>query len=748
MNKIENIKKFLNKYAVTILVAAVLFYIVIFFGISFFKYNNFYYDSLDLAIFNQVFYNTSQGRLFQLSIHEPTYLGDHFTPIILILAPLYSFYRSPVALLFLQTLILALSAWPIYLIAKKIIGGRIFPLMMGLVWLINPLVQNANLFEFHLLSFAVFLLLWVFYFYLQKKWRLFFLFVFLSLLVREDVSLVVFMFGVLAIVDWVTLFRQSKNQAQHRLVSGQEIKPSTVWCLGKKSIMPEEETKADAEQELKNLKIKGELNIKNSKEKLDYKKLFIGVILCAISALWLFAGLKITGHYAAGGQYKFLFYYSWLGNSASEIIINIFIHPILVLRHFITVYNIEMILGLLFVFCFLPLFSKKYLILLLGPLFQLMIGGSGGSALILQTHYSLLMLPALMVSFIFGFKRFLKEPLGKNSKISIIKILANEKGFLIIIFVFGLVYSSLSLGPLVGVASGMITNPPNKNIINIKNDFLAEVPKNSSVAATYEYINNLSSRQKVYSMHYVFIGKTQYAAADYKLPENTEYLLIDFHDFFLYNIQFPDLSAYKEFFNSSDDNMRELFKHYKLVKIFDDQALFKLSKNTEQMPLYETTDQTAKKEQDVILEDKIKFVGWEPLTQKEDSLEIDKKLFPISLFFRAQKNLASDDLKEPSKNYQLKMFVVNQKKEILYEKFYPLGYGIFPTSEWPLDKNVKINYWFYIPEEFRGGENILEFSLAQVSGNLELNSFRRAEAKYRETPLKPDVVIEKIKNLK
>ncbi|MFH1187299.1 MAG: DUF2079 domain-containing protein [bacterium] len=720
MNKSESIKKFLNKYAAAILAAAMLFYIIIFFGISCFKYNNFYYNSLDLGIFNQVFYNTSHGRLFQLSIHEPTYLGDHFAPIILLLAPLYSFYRSPITLLFLQTAILALSAWPIYLISKKIIGGKIYPLAMGAVWLINPLVQNANLFEFHLLPFAVFLLLWVFYFYLQKKWRMFFLFVFLSLLVREDVSLVIFMFGVLLAIDWALYTKTRKH----------------------------ENTKTILQEEIKEAKDDVGLSAPFAVEKNKCKELFFGIILCLLSVFWLFLGLKITGAYAAGGQYKFLFYYSWLGNSASEIIVNIFIHPLKVLNHFITIYNLEMILGLLLSFCFLPLFSKKYLILLLGPLFQLMIGGPGGSALILQTHYCLLLLPALMISFIYGFKRFLREPLGKNSKILIIKILANEKKFLIIVFVFSLVYSSLTLGPLVGVTNGMIKNFPDKTIVNIKNDFLAEVPENSSVATTYEYLNILSSRQKVYSMHYAFIGKKQYCEADYELPNDTEYLLINFDDFFIYNEQFPDLLVYKDFFNSADDNMRDLFKRYKLVKIFDDQALFKLSKNIEQPALYQITNKKPKHEQNVDLEDKIKFIGWEILDQKEAAGEFASQLFPISIFFQAKTDLASDDPKEPSKNYQLKMMITNDKNEVLYEKFYPLGYGIFPTSEWPTGKNTQINYWFYIPEEFRDGENIIQFSLTQVAGHMELNSFRQSELKYTETALKPSIVIDRIKNLR
>jgi uncharacterized membrane protein len=734
MENIKKIKYFLNKYAITILVVAILFYIAIFFSISCFKYNNFYYDSLDLAIFNQVFYNTSHGRFFQLSIHEPTYLGDHFAPIILVLSIFYSFFQSPLALLFLQTMILALTAWPIYLISKKIIGGNIWPLIIGVIWLMNPFVQNANLFEFHILPFAVFFIFWVFYFYLQKKWTMFFLFSFLSLLVREDVSLVIFMFGVLAVVDWAIVFTKTRK---HKNM---------------KTITQEEEI-----EKLRNSEIKSALDEKKPSSKaleLGFFSggLFFGLILCLISAFWLIFSLKIIGAYAPAGQYKFFIYYSWLGNSFSEIVINIFLHPLKLLSHFITIYNLEMILGLLLAFCFLPLLSKKYLILLLGPVLQLMIGSPGGSALILQTHYSLLLLPGLFISFIYALKRFLREPLGQKSSFGLIRILSREKGFLIIIFTAGLIYSSLTLGPLVGSVHGMIVNRQDKSVLEIKNYFADQIPKNASVATTYEYLTNLSSRERVYSMHYGFVGKKQYSDIDYQIPKETEYLLINFNDFFLYNVQFPDMAAYKRFFNSGDDNMRNLFKDYELVEIFDNYALFKLSANKNVMPLYRMDVGAPKYEQNLELEGKIKFMGWEINSKNFISPPLLNKyknnLIPLSLFFKAETSLATGDPEIPAENYQLKMLITNQKGDILYEKFYPLGYGIFPTSEWSVGEIIQNNYWFYIPEKFSDSENILQFSLTQVSGHMELNCFRRTKLEYKESSLSPTIVIDKIKNLK
>ena len=87
--------------------------------ICLFKYFTFSYNGLDLAIFNQVFYNSSLGHFFNFTIHPTSYLGDHFELIIFFLVPFYSVVKSPLTLLVMQIFFLALTIIPIYLISKK-----------------------------------------------------------------------------------------------------------------------------------------------------------------------------------------------------------------------------------------------------------------------------------------------------------------------------------------------------------------------------------------------------------------------------------------------------------------------------------------------------------------------------------------------------------------------------------------------------------------------------------------------------
>ena len=174
-----NFKKIISNNHRRILIGIIILYIVIIFGSLIIKYNNFEYTGMDLAIFNQVFFNSSQGNLFHFTIHPHSYLGDHFTPFLILLLPFYYLFRSPLTLIFLQTLIIALTAIPIYLLVKHNLNKN-WALFLSFLWLINPIAINMNFFEFHLLPFAIFLLLFAIYFYQQRNLNLFIIFCILS----------------------------------------------------------------------------------------------------------------------------------------------------------------------------------------------------------------------------------------------------------------------------------------------------------------------------------------------------------------------------------------------------------------------------------------------------------------------------------------------------------------------------------------------------------------------------------------
>src|SRR3989344_4713936 len=73
----------------------------------------------DLGFFDQLLWQASQGSLnFVSTIGDINLVGDHFQPVLYLLAPLYWLWDDVRVLLVAQTVIVASATIPIYLLAK------------------------------------------------------------------------------------------------------------------------------------------------------------------------------------------------------------------------------------------------------------------------------------------------------------------------------------------------------------------------------------------------------------------------------------------------------------------------------------------------------------------------------------------------------------------------------------------------------------------------------------------------------
>lgn len=177
----------------------IIIYIVYFSYLSLLRYNSFSSHYYDLGIMNQVVYNTSRGRILQMTDQQLkkniNRMAVHFDPILAFFAPLYKIYQGPETLLITQTIIVALGAWAVFLIAEKILKKKPVSLLFALVYLLYFPVERANLFDFHAVVLATTFILFSIYFYLVRKNLWYFIFIFLALLTKEHVGLVVVFFG-------------------------------------------------------------------------------------------------------------------------------------------------------------------------------------------------------------------------------------------------------------------------------------------------------------------------------------------------------------------------------------------------------------------------------------------------------------------------------------------------------------------------------------------------------------------------
>jgi uncharacterized membrane protein len=182
-------------------ILAVTCYTVIFSYFTIVRYAAFNAYAWDLGIFNQSFYTTlHSGMLFFSTIEQficPSgiFFATHFSPILYIVLPFYAVTSSPQALLVFQTTILALGAIPLYFFAKHSLNNRAIAVVFSLSYLLYPLMQGVNWFDFHVQAFLPLFFFCTMYYLAEEKWPLYFFFVFLSLTVAENVPITVIFIG-------------------------------------------------------------------------------------------------------------------------------------------------------------------------------------------------------------------------------------------------------------------------------------------------------------------------------------------------------------------------------------------------------------------------------------------------------------------------------------------------------------------------------------------------------------------------
>ncbi|MET9321772.1 DUF2079 domain-containing protein [Streptomyces sp. NPDC003038] len=156
------------------------------------------WTSWDLGIFEQAIraYAHLQTPVADLKGPGANILGDHFSPIIALIAPLYRVFPGPVTLLVAQAALFALSAVPVTRAAGRLLG-RPRGLAVGAAYGLSWGIQRAVEFDFHEIAFAVPLLAFALEALLARRWRAALLWGLPLLLVKEDLG---FTLAALAVV--------------------------------------------------------------------------------------------------------------------------------------------------------------------------------------------------------------------------------------------------------------------------------------------------------------------------------------------------------------------------------------------------------------------------------------------------------------------------------------------------------------------------------------------------------------------
>ncbi len=163
------------------------------------KYVHLSYDDWDLAFFSQAFWSLCHSSQYA-SIVGINYLGDHSYYFSFLILPVFALVQHPMTLLTLKVGAFAWSGYLLYRIISRDRGE-----LIALLWMVYYFIFPANIFallyEFNIEAFApVFLLLMIDFFRREKHGPFLIASLFLGL-IKENMLLVVFMFGLIALVQ-------------------------------------------------------------------------------------------------------------------------------------------------------------------------------------------------------------------------------------------------------------------------------------------------------------------------------------------------------------------------------------------------------------------------------------------------------------------------------------------------------------------------------------------------------------------
>ena len=180
----------------------------------------------DMSIYDQGFWLVSHGSSWMTS-RGLDFWGHHVNPIALVFAPAYWLGAGPTFLYVVQAIVLALGAWPVYLIARDAIKTPWMGLVFAVVYLMYAPVQWISWAMFHPEALVITPFLFAWWFATKERWLPYFVMVVLCLMMREDVALAVIMLGLVLFV----FHRNAPDRRRVNLMAGATVVLGVVWYL-------------------------------------------------------------------------------------------------------------------------------------------------------------------------------------------------------------------------------------------------------------------------------------------------------------------------------------------------------------------------------------------------------------------------------------------------------------------------------------------------------------------------------------
>jgi uncharacterized membrane protein len=274
-----------------------------------------------------------------------THLRTHWSPIIGLLWPIVALTRSPLSIQFAQTLLIALTAVPLYAIVRRY-AGEAWALRCALLALLYPpLLANAFA-EFHELAFYPMLALALIWAADRNRWAWYAIFAVLAVTIREDACVDLVVIG--PVLGTIGVLR--RHSQRRGLLYGEPEQPRALAAAG----------------------------------------FGLAALSAGSLAVYVLVVLPRAGGWTAGHFYRYPF-----AHGPAQTALAVFTHPIALAEAIATYGRLTFLLEAFVPLAFLALFSRWTLLSL--PAFAGILLSSDSSVWRMGMHYVLLAVPWVLL---------------------------------------------------------------------------------------------------------------------------------------------------------------------------------------------------------------------------------------------------------------------------------------------------------------------------------------------------------------
>ena len=452
------------------LAAMMALYVALFSWHVWLKYRYYLYSDIDCAMFVQAVEAILRGSLFS-SIRGMTWLGDHSSLILYLIAPIYAVARHPVTLPILQTVALALGAIPVFSLARRELGAGVLPVVFAAVYLLYPAVGYTNLYEFHPEVLCTPLLLAAFASYRADRFGATVLFAGLSLLGKEDIALPVLALAVYSTLD----SRQPRRFTDAAAFAGLAIASLVISFAVLKPAL--------------------------SAGEVDYGRMYLdwGRSPGEVTLSLLRQPLRALSAFFTSPGYDFD-----------------------------TVLKLQFYLHLLLPLAFLPLLAPRTLAIVVPTLATHFLSWRSAQHTIYY-QYTALLTPFLMAAAVLGLRGLLQrkwaavpDPPGRAGVAALVLLVAMLAGN----WMFGPLWGH---GTLQFVTAEEAIAPTGKDraLTRHRDRMVSEVGRRDRVVLGFEFLTRFASRREVHSFHNIVGGLKTFSTEPYTPPAGVTALLAD-----------------------------------------------------------------------------------------------------------------------------------------------------------------------------------------------------------------------------